>query len=204
MYHLNALNMIALYKHLVYSCFFLVPALAWLLTKLVDTAELRWIRQALASGIVILLCHSGYQQLKAIEVAYADVTPVVNQANAELTAEDTILSEDPYLFRYLGQSMLKQSQIKETDWLDNNLDGKYEHQDVIDAVWDKKFSYVFLNDQLHFDLNKKLRGILDQRGYERLIDLPYQLSDVMSRQTEGNLSLYKRIPVVPDLAKGAK
>ena len=201
-YHFNALNMIALYKHLVYACFFLVPALAWLLTKLVDSADLSWMRQGLAAGIVILLCHGGYQQLKTIEVAYADVTPVINQTQKALTSEDTILSEDPYLFRYLGQSLIQQSQIKETGWLDNNLDGKHEHQDVIDAVWDKKFSYVFLNDQLHFELNKKLRGILKQRGYKSLIDIPYQLSDVMSRQTKGSLSLYQRVQAVPEWAEG--
>ena len=118
--------------------------------------------------------------------------PVIEYSKASLAPKDSILSEDPYLFRYLGESIIPQSQIKESGWLDNNLDGKHEHQDVIDAVWDMKFEYVFLNDQIHAELNKKLRNILGTKKYKLIVDEAYENSNVMSRQIKGRISLYQR------------
>lgn len=194
-YHLNALNMISLYKHLVYATLFLVPAAAWLLTSFLDSKSFNWLKQGLASSLVVVLCILNYQQLKSMEVAYANVTPIIQQTGKGLKPQDTILSEDPYLFRYLVAEALPQTQIKESGWLDNNLDGKHEHQDVIDAVWDQKFSYVFLNDQLHPELNKQLRKILNIKKYTPLVDESYQISDVMTRQVKGRISLYQRTGV---------
>lgn len=98
-----------------------------------------------------------------------------------LDEEITILSEDPYLFRYFVGQSVPQNHIKESNWLDNNRDGRYESKDVVDAIWDMKFSYVYLNDQLHPSLNKKLRKILKMRGYQELITQSYQLSSVMQK-----------------------
>ena len=190
-YHLNALNMIALVKHLVYAALFLVPIAAWILTNLVELPNSRF-AQPLAIFVVVGMCMTNYEQLRALEQAYPDVTSVVEYAEKKLDANDTILSEDPYLFRYLGATSIPQAQIKESGWLDNNHDGKHEHQDVIDAVWDRKFAFVFLNDQLHPELNKKLRRILKSRSYDLVISKEYGTSDVMSQHTKGFLSLYKR------------
>ena len=146
----------------------------------------------MAIFVVVGMCMTNYEQLRALEQAYPDVTSVVEYAEKKLDANDTILSEDPYLFRYLGATSIPQAQIKESGWLDNNQDGKHEHQDVIDAVWDRKFAFVFLNDQLHPELNKKLRRILKSRSYDLVISKEYGTSDVMSQHTKGFLSLYKR------------
>ncbi len=193
-YHLNALNMISLFKHLVYATLFLIPAVAWVLTNMSQSLQANWLKQMLASGFIIAMCVVNYGQLKSMEIAYANVDPIVKFSGLGLKPEDTVLSEDPYLFRYLGAGEVPQAQIKESGWLDNNLDGKYEHQDVIDAVWGEKFSYVFLNDQLHPTLNKKLRKILKIKNYKQIVDETYQLSSVMTRQVRGKLSLYQRIP----------
>ena len=191
-YHLNALNMIALYKHLVYACFFLVPAAAWFITSFLESQGFNLVKQGLAIAALVWVSLVSYQQLKTIEDAYANVSPVIEYSNASLVPKDSILSEDPYLFRYLGESIIPQSQIKESGWLDNNLDGKHEHQDVIDAVWDMKFEYVFLNDQIHAELNKKLRNILGTKKYKLIVDEAYENSNVMSRQIKGRISLYQR------------
>ncbi len=191
-YHLNALNMISLFKHLVYATLFLVPATAWLLTSFLESEKNNSLKQWLASSLILAMCALNYQQLKLMEVSYANVTPIIQQVEMGLDPNDTILSEDPYLFRYLASETLPQTQIKESGWLDNNFDGKHQHQDVIDAVWDQKFSYVYLNDQLHPELNKKLRNILTIKKYKPLVDKAYKISDVMSRQVTGRIGLYKR------------
>ena len=192
-YHLNALNMIALYKHLVYAAFFLVPTMAWFLTSFLESQSFNWLKQGVATCAVLWMSLVSYQQLKVMEQAYANLTPIIEKVNTALAAEDTILSEDPYLFRYLGESIIPQSQIKESGWFDNNRDGTHEPQDVIDAVWDRKFLYVFLNDQLHPELNKKLRNILGTKKYKLLVDQTYENSDVMSSQVKGRVSLYQRV-----------
>lgn len=193
-YHLNAHNMISLFKHLVYATLFLIPAVAWLLTRLLISQKHSGLKQVLASIFIIFISVINYQQLKSMEKAYANVTPVIKLARLNLSPTATVLSEDPYLFRYLGEGVLPQAQIKESGWLDNNLDGNYEAQDVIDAIWDRKFGYVFLNDQLHPTLNKKLRKILKMKRYKPLVNETYQITDVMSRQVTGKLSLYQRVP----------
>ncbi|WP_022953425.1 ArnT family glycosyltransferase [Leucothrix mucor] len=192
-YHLNALNMISLFKHLVYAQLFLLPACAWLFTQLLEQVDYRWLKQAALALALVLFAGLNYQQLQKMEAAYADVSPVLSAMPKALDEEITILSEDPYLFRYFVGQSVPQNHIKESNWLDNNRDGRYESKDVVDAIWDMKFSYVYLNDQLHPSLNKKLRKILKMRGYQELITQSYQLSSVMSRQTQGTLSLYKRM-----------
>ena len=132
-----------------------------------------------------------FPQLKAMETAYPDASVVA--AIAEKLGEgDSVLSENPYLFRYFGRGRLPQSQIKESNWLDNDRDGKHESQDVIDAIWDRKFRYVYLNDQLHPALNVKLRKTLQQRGYKVVITQPYTSSAAMGYVQRGSLVLYRR------------
>jgi len=191
-YHLNALNMISLFKHLVYAVYFLIPAAAWLIGMVLKESDYRYLKQSLASVLVIGYSVISYQQLKEMEVAYADVSPVLELIDGQLDHQTTILSEDPYLFRYLANDVVPQVQIKESGWLDNNLDGKHEAQDVIEAVWDAKFTYVFLNDQLHPSLNVKLRKLLALKKYQPVWSELYEVSDVMTRKTTGTMSLYRR------------
>ena len=191
-YHLNALNMISLFKHLVYSLYFLIPASAWLIGMVLKEKDFRYLKQSLASIAVVGFSFLSYQQLLEMETAYADVSPILQQVDGELNHQSTILSEDPYLFRYLGVDTIPQIQIKESGWLDNNRDGKHEAKDVIDAIWDSKFSYVYLNDQLHPSLNVKLRKMLALKKYQPLWSENYEISDVMSRKTKGTMSLYRR------------
>jgi len=191
LYHLNALNMISLFKHLVYANFFLLTTSAWLIVQLLQASQ-SMVKQFTLSLLFIAYAFLNYQQLQQAEVAYADVSPVIDAMDNKWHAEVTILSEDPYLFRYLGFGKLPQSHIKESKWLDNNRDGIYEKKDVVEALWDRKFSYVYLNDRLHPNLNKTIRKILTMRGYTAVLVESYQTSEVMSRQNKGSFSLYQR------------
>lgn len=105
--------------------------------------------------------------------------------------------------RYAAFSKLPQNRIKELGWLDNNMDGKFEKKDVVEALWDRKFTYVFLTNLIQPQANNDLRGIMRNRGYQQVLAIPWQTSGVMSRQTSGVLELYKstqppRIPASAD------
>ncbi len=103
----------------------------------------------------------------------------------------TVLSEDPYLFRYLLYGKVPQQNLSETGWLDNDDDGHHSLDDVKDALWDRKFSVVLLNDQVHPERNAEFRKILAIRGYQLILDQPYQLTNLLSSNTTGRLSLYQ-------------
>lgn len=190
-YHLLGQNVISLNKHLLYSSLFLIPIMAWGVQQILTNSSLTGLRYPLAASIIVLFGVSNYQQLKIMQNSYPDVQPILPFAS-EIQAEDTILSEDPYLFRYLLYDKVSQSQINETTWLDNNLDGRYEHLDVQQAIWDKKFSYVFLNDQQHAEGNERLRDMLQYRGYVTLLKKPYQLETLSGAQRTGQISLHAR------------
>ena len=77
-------------------------------------------------------------------------------------------------------------------WYDNNHDGKREAQDVIDAVWDGKFEYVYLNGLILRELGDELkRGVLKNR-YDCILTIPFHNSTVMNPINTGFLSLYRR------------
>ncbi|HRJ53258.1 MAG TPA: phospholipid carrier-dependent glycosyltransferase [Candidatus Thiothrix moscowensis] len=203
-YHLQGKNMISLYKHLVYALLFLIPAMAWLLWQVLQQYQFRWGAQAVATMLVLGMVGLNYAFLRDMENGYPDARPVIDAIQAEpLTESTTIASEDPYLMRYAAFGRLSQNRIKELGWMDNNMDGKFEKKDVVEALWDKKFTYVFLNNLIQPKTNNDLRGVMQSRGYQKILEIPWQTSEVMSRQKSGVLELYKstqppRIPVSED------
>ena len=192
-YHLHGRNMISLYKHMVYAAFFLSPVIAWLLWSLLKHfAAMPWVQllpASIVAGIVIL----NTEQLRDMEHAYPDVRPVMAWfAQQNLPPDTTIASEDPYSLRYAVFDHLSQAHIQELGWMDNNRDGKSEKKDVVEALWDNKFTYVFLNNLIHTSLNKDIRGLLAARGYEKVMVIPWHTTQVMSTSDQGELELYKR------------
>jgi len=152
LYHTTTQNIISLQKHLAYTSLFLIPIIAWLLLEIYTRGK-----QTHLSGAIVLACISVYafvnvSHLRTMQSSYPDVRKVHTIAD-QIQPTDFVLSEDPYLFRYLLVGKVAQNQISETTWLDNNLDGKHERIDVKHAIWDRKFDYVFLNDQQHKEIN---------------------------------------------------
>lgn len=196
-YHLQGRNLISLYKHLNYANAFLSIATAWIVMLVIDTKPWRSSRifqyrsQILATLTIIYASVNAYQ-LRATENGYPDMQGMLDHLESATMATGSILSEDPYLFRYKEFEAMSQQDIKETTWLDNDSDGNYTLQDVNDAAWDRKFEYILLTDAIHPEHNKTLRNILSQRGYELEYSQPYSLSPVMTAHTDGKISLYKR------------
>lgn len=191
MYHLLGQNVISLQKHLVYSSLFLIPIAAWGMQQITTPIRSSKRRIMLLACSLSLFGLSNLQQLEVMQSSYPDVHAVVPFA-ALIQAKESVLSEDPYLFRYLLHDKVSQSQINETTWLDNNKDGLHEHKDVQHAVWDRKFNYVFLNDQQHANRNEKLRKMLVLRGYSTLLHQPYELTTMSGTTRSGIISLHAR------------
>ncbi len=200
LYHLVSENLISLYKHLVFALFFLCPAVAWLAVEVVDRFKCSHpVKTASAVFVVFLVYVTTNQTMLAkMHAGFPDTSQLLPVINHNIDANVTILSEDPYLFRYLsaesnGRSpQVLQSGIKETSWLDNDNNGSYTSQDVKDALWDGKYELVLLTDQVHPDFNDEYRKILLLRNYQLLHDMPYQLTDVMTQNTHGRISFYRR------------
>lgn len=200
LYHLQGKNLISLYKHLNFSLFFLVGGAAWLVMKIYDhyksnaysqAATVR-LTPAFLAGLLAFYTLLNLQQLKDMESGYPNVQGLVSHIQKQsLQGHTSILSEDPYLFRYFAFGEISQDQIRETSWLDNDKDGVHSHQDVLDALWDRKFNTVLLTDAIHPDKNIEYRKILSQRGYVQHYEESYELSTVMTTNKTGNITLYR-------------
>ena len=197
LYHLQGRNLISLYKHLNYTNAFLSIASAWLLMLVIETrpwqtSRFFQYRSHILATLMVVYVTVNTSQLRDTENGYPDMQGLLSHLALHQTTADSILSEDPYLFRYLKFGEMSQDTIKETTWLDNDTDGRHSLQDVNDAVWDRKFEYILLTDAIHPEHNEILRDILTQRGYDLEYSQPYKLSPIMSAHTTGEISLYKR------------
>ena len=190
-YHLKSRDMISLYKHTVYGSLFLCPAGALLLRDLLQQRTFPRLSAGIASCLLLAMTATGFLHVKAMESAYPDHRPVLEWLVPQVDAQTTILSEDPYLFRYALFPAVPNRKMFEVTWFDNDLDGRTSAQDVIDAVWDGKFDYIYLNDVIAPSLTTKLRNEVLDHKYEKVLDLPFSTSAVMSKITTGSLSLYK-------------
>lgn len=203
-YHLQGRNMISLYKHLVYALLFLTPVMAWLLWNGLQRFHFQWAAQAGAAVVVVGMVWLNDGFLRDMQNGYPDVRPIIDAISTHpITEATTIASEDPYVMRYAAFGKLSQNHIKELGWMDNNMDGKFEKKDAVEALWDSKFNYVFLTNLIQPKTNNDLRGVMLSRGYEKVLEIPWQTTQVMSRQDKGVLELYRstrppRIPVNED------
>jgi hypothetical protein len=190
-YHLKSRDMISMYKHMVYGAVFLCPVGALLLCDLLRQCTFPRLSVGIVSCLLLAMTAAGFLQVKEMERAYPDHRPVLSWLVPRVDAQTTILSEDPYLFRHALFPTVRNGRMFEMTWFDNNMDGRGTAQDVIDAVWDGKFDYVYLNDVITPSLAKKLRTEVLHHKYEKVQDLPFLTSAVMSKNTTGSLSLYK-------------
>ncbi len=196
-YHLFTLNRIALAKHLVYSHFFLLPLLAWSLVilnnRIKSIWQSAWVTKFAITAIFSLYCLNNIIQFNELKRGYPDMSNLVNFMDSRPTNKTNtrILSEDPYIFRYLLGSEFDQSHIRETTYLDNDLDGQFTDQDVVDALWDRKYQWVLLTDQIHPAKNARFRHIMKLREYQPVFKEPYYLSGTLSGNRLGYVQLFK-------------
>ncbi len=194
-YHLKLRDMISMYKHLVYACFFLCPAGGILLRDLLRSTAFPRIGVIVASGLLLVTTAQGAYYVKEMQRAYPDSSSVVAYLLPNVKADTTILSEDPYLFRYQFLSTKPHNGIYEMTWFDNDADRTHEARDVISAVWDGKFDYVYLNGLVASNLSELLRTAVLSHSYDKILEIPFSTSPVMSTITTGSLTLYKsRVP----------
>jgi len=199
LYHFHSQNVISLQKHLVFASLFLIPIVAWGFIQLINKQQASIRGAVLALCILCLYIQYNSHTLGIMRTSFPEMVAIESFAKT-IEPDKSVLSEDPYLFRYSLIENKKQSLIAETSWLDNNLDGLHEQRDVKQAVWDHKFDYVFLNDQIHKALNTSLRDMLSQRNYTVIIDQRYELQTMSGKSRSGRLSLYAKNPDIDNAA----
>jgi hypothetical protein len=196
LYHIYTRDLLSLNKHAVYATLFLTPILADLLRRGFDAPLLpRWRMHLFGTLAITAMTALAWYHVHQMQCAFPNTSRVVSYVRANSTAQTSIMSEDPYLFRYHFFPTLSIPQLAEITWFDNNLDGKHEEQDVVDALWEGKFEYVYINEQnTPYELRRKLTEDVLPRCYELVYEEPYQISQVMNRHNVGAMRLYRRRP----------
>lgn len=191
-YHLYSANMISQYKHVIYALLFLAPTSAWALVKVLSTIHSLKARVLVLVIVLLPLVMISSKQISAMQNGYLDSLEMLSKVSDIVNAETTILSEDPYVFRYQLFNDIPQSQINESGWFDYNEDGVFEAEDVQRALVGRHFELVLLNDQIHPHENSRYRELLDRKGYTLVHSVPYSLSNIMTNNRKGTVSLYHR------------
>ncbi len=210
LYHIASSNQIALIKHLNYFYLFIIPLIAFWIARTFDgiTAFVgshsentgKASRMAVAgcvacvfAGFITQVVVSNIKTASELSRGFPDMSAAAGYWQSKRYDKEhsgRILSEDPYLFRYTALPDFPQALISETTFLDNDLDGSYSDQDVQDAIWDRKFAWVFLTDQIHPEENKLYRRLLSLRGYEQMVNEPYYLTGLLTGNRHGTVELY--------------
>lgn len=191
-YHVVGANKISLYKHMVYSVFFLSFPAAWALNRIIESSSENTITRHVFPIAALALTVQSTLHFQSLRTGYPDVRDMLSVARPILGESTTILSEDPYLFRYIQFGNTDQRTISETGWLDYDRDGSYGTEDVELALKAQHFELVFLNDQIDPESNQRFRDLLAQENYRVLYSEPYLLSSAMTNNRSGHISLYQR------------
>lgn len=188
-YHCLAANSIAVYKHVVFSVFFLSPLAVIGLNELMKKNQ----RYTLLVLSVFVCCSAGlsFWQVKTIEQSYPNTTLAVKAIQEKLQKTDKVMSENPYLLREALYPVLGLEQLQDTHYYDGNKDGVYERQDVIDSLWDGQFDYVYLDGRFHPEFSSFLREKVIPERYDLLYGQAYQTQSLVSRNNHGKISVYK-------------
>jgi len=189
LYHFLGQNIISLQKHLVFMTLFLIPIVALAVSQYLSTGSSTLVGKLLLVAALPSLFLLSQYHLKTMQNSYPNVSAIVSATN-EMPDQKSVLSEDPYLFRYQLLGRTPQYKLNETTWLDNDNDGIREAKDVKHAVWDKKYDYVYLNDQQHPGLNESLRKMMKLQGYSLVVSEEYILQTMSGRNRHGTMTLH--------------
>lgn len=211
-YHLASSNQIASIKHLNYFYLFALPLVACAIVDIASSARTYlhqakaadkrpWIGISSCSLVLVMIGGLSAQLLVSnlriaadLSKGFPDLSAAADywqKSRSDKANSGRILSEDPYLFRYAALPNFPQALISETTFFDNNLDGEYTSQDVQDAIWDYKFKWVLLTDQIHPQDNILYRRLLSLRGYEAVVRHPYSLTPLLTGNRNGVVELYQ-------------
>ncbi|MES2766022.1 MAG: glycosyltransferase family 39 protein [Bacteroidota bacterium] len=190
LYHLRSRDLISACKHMVYPATFLAPIAGAMFTTLLKANFRPRVVKLLPYFALPALALIGFFQTREMENSFPDTRNVVAFLKDKITPQTRIISEDSYLFRYYFYPKLSLKNLPELGYHDNNMDGKFEEQDVVDAVWEGKFDYVFLTGQITPELTRKLREGVLPNSYVKIFSEPFKNSEAMRRNASGNMEIY--------------
>jgi hypothetical protein len=184
--HLRSVDMVSMFKHMVYPVAVLTPLAGWFLHRLSRRGY------ALPIGLVVVMACIGLYQTRQMEKSFVNFDRLVQYLRPRLGPTTTIISEEGYVFRYYFAGSTFGKHFHEFSWFDNNGDGDHTEQDVVDAVWDGKPDYVMVYGQLTPNLSQKLREAILPNQYHKVFEEPYSLSAIMTTTKRGTVELWKR------------
>ncbi len=192
-YHVFSDDSISMYKHMVYSIIFLAPVCALYLNHLFQKPSL--LAHSSLSIMLGVWLYQNSQQLLAMENAYPDSHQAMTVLSKYIQKNDTILAEDPYLIRNELKGIVNPYAVSEAAWYDNDGDGVYSSKDVVDGVWDGKFTFLYLDGRITPVTTEKLRKYIVQHHYQLIYHKDYTTSKVMFYKDTGSIEIYRRKPI---------
>ncbi|HYF03237.1 MAG TPA: glycosyltransferase family 39 protein [Patescibacteria group bacterium] len=189
-YHVRSLDLISAFKHMIFPATFLAPVAGWMISTLLKTNFQPYFLKRLPYFILPVFTIIAVFQTRNMENSFPDTRKMIAFLSNKIKPETKVMSEDAYLFRYYFYPKMPMNHFAETGYHDNNLDGKFEEQDVIDAIWDGKFDYVFLTGQITPELTQKLREGVLPNSYIRIYSENFKNSEVMRRNAGGRMEIY--------------
>ncbi len=189
-YHLYSGDLISVYKHMVYPITFAAPMAAYVWVQWYQSTHLHYILLCAISLLSVGL--HGLWMVDKMERGYPDHRRVLAHLQPLISANSTVFSEDPYAMRYGLRHQLKPVYLFETGYFDNNGDQKRTKQDVIDAVAEGKFEFIYLDGRSTPLTTQALKEWPLRQHYQLIYAQPYQTSTVMFDSTTGVMQLYQR------------
>jgi hypothetical protein len=190
LYHVRTRDLISAFKHMVYPATFLSAVAGGMISALLKENFHPKLLKVMPYLLLPFLIITGYFQVRDMENSFPDTRNSIAFLKEKINPQTRIISEDPYLFRYYFYPKMGLKNFAETGYHDNNLDGKFEDQDVIDAVWEGKFDYVFLTGQITPHLSQKLREGVLPNSYVKIFSEDFKNSEVMRRNASGRVEIY--------------
>lgn len=187
-YHLMNRDVISYYKHLVYPATFLTLLLFYQWQKMHDKSTSKTYS---VIGIAFAVCLTLNTSLwaKDFENGWPDTTQIKNLL--QVKQDEKILSEDSYLFRNLYYKSHDLGNFSDTNYFDPDGDGQHSDDDIVAAVENKEFAYVYLDRMIRPDVAQRLiDGPLNEH-YEQVYYQPYNdLSTTITLAQKPMASLY--------------
>lgn len=190
-YHFKSKDSISMFKHLVYTSLFLLPVAGMLIDYLYRIPKFSKYSAWLMLIIIAIMSMLSVYQVNQMQNSYPNTGKMIVFLKNNIDSNSRIISEDSYLTRYYLYPELDLKHFSDLEYYDNDLDGKYTDQDVIDGIWDGKFDFVILTGQIKPLLSEELRiGVLPN-NYIRVYSERYEISKIMSQIQEGSIEIYK-------------
>jgi 4-amino-4-deoxy-L-arabinose transferase-like glycosyltransferase len=179
-YHIYSKDIISLYKHINYFLLFVIPVLSSYFYLALNFSSRKNYFYSIA--ILCFILFTSIFNLHKLENGYPNNSEVISIIE-KIDPNSHILSEDPYMFRYLLFKKNIKPNIEDIELNNDDI--------VIKKILNSDFDYIYLNQSVNKGLYEKIQSYLSKK--KKLIYFKeYKMNKLFSNKQDGKLYLYKK------------